>query len=231
MKKIFIVLLLTMNISLFGSISRYLRGLVKTSFVLGGGMNWPSGDFYSAEGMSRYIFNNSDSLMAGEDKIGPVFTFGGGAELIFSDQFSLKFNLLYNVKKIHMNYPSDNISISNQEIVYKIKVIKTSLGLKYHLSDLFFSGVGFYYSFLASKVNLDINGSKSDLDSDLTHNDFGFYLESGITVPINIKLELDVFMRLNYGFLKIIDDNQSVNEELALKNKEILLLTSINYKY
>lgn len=157
--------------------------------------------------------------------------FGGFAEIIFSDYFSLQPELLYTVKG--STFKKEVVDEYKSAYVYKY--ISIPILVKYYVTkDISIEG-GPQFSYLLSAKNVEVKGVFStpigaeaaavELKKDMKPIDLGFALGGSYFTKSGIYLGI----RYEFG---ILDVSKPLDEsDLSIRNGAIMLTTGLSMKY
>jgi len=211
-----------------GSVSARQAGDMQIGGLLSLGASNVDATVWTGSSVGYYL--DGDPTLWGNASIDPGTA--GGIGLAFryflTDNLALNTGLHFIAKTFNLTYPA-RTALSDLEIEATAYFMTVPLGLRY-AADIFYAGGGFYYG-MAGDMDTETTvettvGTIKSKDTLPIDDDFGFYVELGLDIPLGERLSLDLGARYERGLTKIYDDDDLVTD---IKTRAIFFGLGLSY--
>lgn len=150
--------------------------------------------------------------------------FGFSFRYFLTDALALNTGLHFVAKSFTLVYPARTAS-SDLELSGTAYFATVPLGLRY-VADIFYAGGGLYYG-MAGEMDTDTSyGGTTASDSVAIDDDFGFYVELGLDIPLGERLSLDLGARYERGLVSIYDEDDVITD---IKTRALFFGVGLSY--
>ncbi|HSV98121.1 MAG TPA: outer membrane beta-barrel protein [Spirochaetota bacterium] len=199
-------------------------GMMQLGGSLSLGVSSADATVWSGPSVGWYL--DGDPTLWGDASIDPGAAGGLGFSFRYflTDALALSTGLHFVAKSFTVVYPA-RTAVSDLELECTAYFATVPLGLRY-VADIFYAGGGLYYGMAGDMDTETTVGGFTVEDTLSIDDDFGFYVELGVDVPLGERLSLDLGARYERGLTTIYDEDDVVTD---IKTRALFFGAGLSY--